>query len=125
MRRNYDRTTVDPRSVLHDLYSNITTYAPTAMSTPAAPNVTMPDFSTTPIVNNSVLRSVLNRSVGHVSETYVAPMTSPRTSELFNQSGSVGAVPSLTDLIVPMPKSVPKAAEVIPTTPVLDGMCLK
>ena len=93
MSRNYDGTTPDPRSVLHDLYSSVPTYAPpvTTTSTPIVPNVTRPDFSATimPIVNTSNLLAMLDKSLDRLSDTFVPPVTSPRPSVIFNRSFSV------------------------------------
>ena len=92
MSRNYDGTTPDPRSVLHDLYSSVPTYAPpvTTTSTPITPNVTRPDFSATimPIVNTSNLLAMLDISVDKLNDTFAPPVTSPRPSVLFNRSFS-------------------------------------
>ena len=110
MRRNYDRTTQDPRSLLHELYSNTSTYAPpvTATSSPILPNVTRPDFSTTPIVTTANLTSLLNRSVNRVNEHSIAPTTSPRSSVLYNRILSPAVSQNLTATITPV--LLPKTA---------------
>ena len=125
MRRNYDRTTPDPRSVLHDLYSNTSTFAPpvTATSTPVFPNVTVPDFAATitPVVNTSNLMAILDRSVAHLTDSYRGPAVSPRTSVLFSpRSSSVApTLPTSSERAEINPRPEPTIP--VPAAPVVTG----